>query len=96
METTHESLINVSIASDYAVLEQGDYTTEYHPFSFYYGYEWGRKDEQEVWGFSAEKNGKKIFSISYEDMKKEDDCPNQMECGECLLFGIGLYLRQLK
>jgi hypothetical protein len=71
----------VSIASDYAVLEAG-------PFYFYYGYEYDRIDDEEVWGFRVKKNGKVIFEYPHEDEDREVE--------DCLLLGIGKYLVSLE
>lgn len=70
---------------DYAGLEAGGY-------KFYYGYEYDRTpdDIESIWGFRASKDDRVIFEIPYEEMLKHPDCPDINECGDCLLFGIGL------
>lgn len=70
-------MARISISSDYAVLEAGC-------FSFYYGYEYGRNDDGEVWGFRAKKNGRVIMEYPVE---KE-----RFEVAERLLEGIGKYI----
>lgn len=75
------------INDDYAVLWAGDH-------DIYFGYEFGRDDAGEVWGFIYKRGGAEVYRISYEEMKKRQRCPDMDECAECLLFGIGLYLEQ--
>ena len=71
----------ISIASDYAVLEAGQ-------FEFYYGYEWKRDDDEgEIWGFRAKKNGRTI--LEYPVAK------DRFEVTERLLEGIGKYFEGL-
>src|SRR5256885_6428973 len=65
----------ISIASDYAVLEAGDY-------SFYFGYEYGyERDEGEIWGFRAKHRGKVVLEYPVEDGK--------FDVTEGLLEGVG-------
>lgn len=70
----------ISIASDYAVLESGK-------FEFYFGYEYGRNDDGEVWGFRAKKNGRVILEYPVEE--------GRFEVTDGLLEGIGKYLAGL-
>lgn len=70
----------ISIASDYAVLEAGR-------FYFYYGYEYGRNGDDEVWGFRAKKSGKVIMEYPVEK--------DRFEVTDRLLEGIGKYLAGL-
>lgn len=82
--------VDVSIASDYAILSTPNY-------SFYYGYEYDIKEDEdgdttEIWGFEVTNNNKKVFRISVDEMEKYKRCPNKWECNEMLLFGIGLYI----
>lgn len=76
--------ITHGIASDYATLMAG-------PCSFYYGYEFGRtQEDEEVWGFRYKREGAVVLEISYEEMTKYPGCPGQFHVAECLLFGIGI------
>lgn len=61
---------------------------------FYYGYKYGEKDNDDVWGFEYAQDGRTIFSINYDAMKKysESDVPPKTDTMECLLYGIGLFL----
>ena len=82
--------VDVSIASDYAILSTPNY-------SFYYGYEYDTKEDEdgdttEVWGFEVTNNHKKVFRISADEMEKYKNCPGRWECNEMLLFGIGLFM----
>lgn len=86
--------IEIHISDDYATLSTYNY-------GFYYGYEFDRKetddDTEDIWGFEVceeEKIG--AFRISYEEMSKYENCPDQWECEKCLLFGIGLWLENNK
>lgn len=72
--------IRISIASDYAGMEAG-------AFDFYYGYEYGKNENGEVWGFRAKKNGKVIFEYPVDQ--------GRFEVAEQLLEGIGKYLASL-
>ena len=72
--------LNISIASDYAVMEAG-------VFRFYYGYEYGRNENGEIWGFRATKNKKVILEYPVEGFA--------IETHEGLLEGIGKYLAGL-
>lgn len=71
----------ITIASDYAVLEVGE-------ILFYYGYEFDVDGDEQVWGVEVKKQGKSVFRAPYQDSWPVD----QFESGECLLYGIGLYL----
>ncbi len=77
--------VQISEASDYAGLAVDDY-------SFYYGYEFNRAGQDEVWGFEYSKDDKTVFAIEYDEMKKYKDCPDKFETTQCLLFGIGIFL----
>jgi hypothetical protein len=70
----------ISISDDYAVLRAGQ-------FEFYYGYEYGRNDNGEVWGFRAKKNGQVVLEYAIETGK--------FDVTGRLLEGIGNYLRGL-
>jgi len=72
--------ISISIASDYAGMEAGE-------FDFYFGYEYGKDDEGEVWGFRAKKNGEVVLEYPVEE--------GRFEVAERLLEGIGHYLAGL-
>lgn len=87
--------IEVNINDDYATLHTYNY-------GFYYGYEFDSKececgDTEDIYGFEVCDEYKiGAFRISYEEMSKYENCPNQWECDKCLLFGIGLWLEELK
>jgi len=72
--------VRISIASDYGVLEAGQYR-------FYYGYEYEKGDFGEIWGFRATKNGKMI--LEYPVKEKKFDVIDR------LFEGIGNYLAGL-
>lgn len=87
--------VEIYINDDYATLSTYNY-------GFYYGYEFDKKeyengDTDEVFGFEVceeEKIG--AFRISYKEMQKHNNCPEQWQCDKCLLFGIGLWLEHKK
>ena len=67
----------ISIASDYAVLEAGE-------FYFYFGYEYDRNEEGEVWGFRAKRKGKIVLEYPVEE--------GRLEVTERLLEGMGKFV----
>lgn len=87
--------INIAINDDYATMSTYNY-------GFYYGYEFDSKEDEDgdtidIFGFEVDDNSTNYnYRISYEEMSKFKNCPNQWECDKCLLFGIGLYLEYLK
>lgn len=70
----------VSISSDYAVLDAGN-------FEFYFGYEYGKNGDDEVWGFRAKHGGRVVLEYAVED--------GRFEVTERLLEGIGKYFEGL-
>jgi len=85
--------VRLTAASDYASLTAGTH-------DFYYGYEFGiepdpddPQDTRGVWGFSYRDGERTVARISYDELRRYRGCPNQGECAECLLFGIGVALR---
>jgi hypothetical protein len=72
------------INDDYAVLWTGK-------DKFYYGYEFGKDEDDSVWGFIYKHENMEQWRISYADMNTRKHCPDQFDCAECLLFGIGLW-----
>jgi hypothetical protein len=80
--------VRVTTAGDYATLAAGGW-------SFYYGYEFGTTggdDPESVWGFEAKRDGGVGMRLGYDGMRTIPGCPDQFECQDCLLFGIGVYL----
>jgi hypothetical protein len=71
--------------SDYAYVDAG-------AWSLYYGYEFDRDGDEEVWGFSAKRDGAVVLRVRYDAMAQLAGCPDRFACGACLLFGIGLML----
>jgi hypothetical protein len=68
----------VSIASDYAVLEAG-------PYYFYFGYEYDKDGDDEIWGFVARKNKEIVFGYPVSGEVRFD-------VTEQLLKGIGKFI----
>ena len=71
----------ISIASDYAVLRAGK-------FEFYFGYEYGRNEDGEVWGFRAKKSGKTILEYPV--------IVGRFDVTDRLMEGIAKYFEGLK
>jgi hypothetical protein len=68
-------------ASDYAGLRAGN-------LDFYYGYEFGRNDDGEVWGFRAKRNGRVVLEYPHEPPTDKFDVVSE------LMTGIARYLIQ--
>jgi hypothetical protein len=66
-------------ASDYAGMTAG-------PYSFYYGYEYARDDDGDVWGFECKKDGKMVCHFPHE--------PSGYGCARDLLECIGIMIEK--
>lgn len=75
--------ISTCHASDYAGLSAGE-------LDFYYGYEFGRtEDDEEIWGFRAMRGKEVVLDIPCDDKDKE-----KFDVIQKLLEGIGEYMLQ--
>lgn len=88
---TDKPKVDVYTASDYAGMTAG-------PLSFYYGYEWGERDDDcEQWGFRAENTGVEILSLSSDDLIARVGLRgvDRFDVTTLLLAGIAIYLDEL-
>jgi len=90
--------VELAIASDYAVLEVGEWR-------FYYGYEvtTGEQDGDEwdasggEWCFEAKFQGRRVGDlVPFSVLKKAGDCGDRERCEWMLLVGIGLLLGDVR
>ena len=76
--------VTYGYSDDYATLKSGELT-------FYYGYE-QTFPETDEWCFTVEKNGIRLMTIPYSEIKKLSNEVELETISDFLMAGIGIYL----